>query len=216
MLVRNKINLIISCFFIWSACSQETQPPSLQKKTNSVTPSYANIIDSCSHLLQTGDIVLRLGNDVISELFAALNVSDHSFSHCGIVFQENNEWVVYHSIGGEDNPDAAMRREKFSFFVRSAENKAFGICRYQLQNNQIERLHQKVQEWYKQKIPFDMQFNLQSNHRLYCAEMLFKAYNYACKTNSFFETTNHKGFIYVSTDNIYMNKHAQLLCHVVY
>jgi hypothetical protein len=61
-----------------------------------------------------------------------------------------------------------------------------------------------------------MKFDLNSDDRLYCAEMVYKAFSRTFETDTFFETTNHKGFKYVSTDNIFINKDAQLLCHMVY
>ena len=177
---------------------------------------YSKQVDSCKQFLQNGTIVLRTGNDAISSMFAQLNNTDKTFSHCGIAFEENNIWYVFHSIGGEDNPDEKLRKESFENFVGASHNFGFGICKYRMSAEQQTKLKTIVTDWYQKKMPFDMKFDLKSNDRLYCAEMVFKAFNKTFETDSFFQITNHKGFKYVSTDNIFVNKDAQLLCHLVY
>ena len=154
-------------------------------------------IAESKQLLHDGDIVLRTGNDVISGLFAQLNKRDKTYSHCGIAFLEHGQWVVYHSIGGEDNV-------------------GYAICRYPLTSKQTQSLMNTVISFYINRIPFDMKFDLHTDDRLYCAEMIYKAFNKSLDTSHFFTTTIHKGFEYVSTDNIFGNNNARILCHIVY
>ena len=61
-------------------------------------------------------------------------------------------------------------------------------------------------------IPFDMKFDLHTDDRLYCAEMIYKAFNKSLDTSHFFTTTIHKGFEYVSTDNIFGNNKQRFSC----
>jgi len=206
---------LLTLFF--AACTEhktETIPTVISCKKISASDMAA--LDSGKHQLQNGDIVLRTGNDVISGMFAQLNQHDRTFSHCGIAFNEHDQWMVYHSIGGEDNPDAKLRREPFEKFVGKDHNLGFGICRYPLTNAQCQKLEQTVADFYAKQIPFDMKFNLQSDDRLYCAEMVYKAFNRALDTSGFFQTTVHQGFEYVSTDNLFVNNKARILCHIVY
>ena len=173
-------------------------------------------IAESKQLLHDGDIVLRTGNDVISGLFAQLNKRDKTYSHCGIAFIEHGQWVVYHSIGGEDNPDEKLRRDAFDKFVSSEHNVGYAICRYPLTSKQTQSLMNTVISFYTNRIPFDMKFDLHTDDRLYCAEMIYKAFNKSLDTSHFFTTTIHKGFEYVSTDNIFGNNNAKILCHIVY
>jgi len=174
------------------------------------------LVDSCSNYLQNGCIVLRTGNDVISSMFAKFNTMDKTYSHCGIAFQEKGKWYVYHSIGGEDNPDEKLRRDTYERFVSLEHNIGFGICNLGLNTAQQINLRDVVYQFYQQRLPFDMKFDLKSDDRLYCAEMVYKAYHNALNSNSFFKITIHKTFEFVSTDNIFVNNHAQMLCRVTY
>ncbi len=166
--------------------------------------------------LKNGDIVLRTGRDLISILFSQLNTHDKRFSHCGIAFREEGDWYVYHSIGGEDNPDEKLRRDRFSTFVKPEVNSGFAVCRYPISEEESEVLQKTVLQYYREHTPFDMQFSLESDDRLYCAEMVYKAYRTATGQANFFETTYHKGFRYVSTDNLFVNNKARILCHLRY
>lgn len=203
--------------FCLLACNQaETKKVSPKHPDAPISEKTRLQIDSGKALLQNGFIVLRKGNDITSEIFSLLNQTDKSFSHCGICFQENGQWIVYHSIGGEYNPDEKMKKESFEKFVQPADNTGFGVCNLKLSASQTTILHHIVDSLYQQKVRFDMDFDLKSNDRLYCAEMVYKAVQSAVSNDTFFTTTLHNGFQFVSTDNIFVNKQAQMLCRINY
>ncbi|MCC7030302.1 MAG: hypothetical protein IT257_08350 [Chitinophagaceae bacterium] len=200
-----------------SACQSKQQHPVAKPVAEEAFPAAAKLkIDSCKPLLHNGCIVLRRGNDVISEMFSLFNKTDKTFSHCGIAFNENNTWYVYHSIGGEDNPDEKLRKDTYENFVIPLHNKGFGIYSLTTNGSVITQLHHIVDSLYARKVPFDMKFDLESNDRLYCAEMVYKSFQKASGNDSLFSVTLHNGFRFVSTDNIFVNKQAQMLCRVNY
>lgn len=173
-------------------------------------------IDSTKQFLKNGCVVLRRGNDVISKLFTEFNKQDKSYSHCGVAVVDSGVWYVYHSIGGEDNPDAKLRKDTYENFVSIRDNFGFGICDFHFNETETSSLLQVVDSFFKKQIPFDMQFDLNSNDRLYCAEMVYKSIQIASKNDTFFNISNHNGFKYVSTDNIFVNPHAHIICQVKY
>ena len=196
------------------ACNQSEL--GVKQQHSATDPGTSNRILKSEQQLHNGDIVLRSGRDLISNLFAQLNQTDKTFSHCGIVFLESNGWVVYHSIGGEDNPNEKLRRDSFRNFVSPLHNSGYAVCRYSLDSLQCCRLKNVVDSMYRKQVPFDMNFDLKSDDRLYCAEMVYKAFNKACSCDSCFKTSMHKGFEYISTDNILLNNKSRILCHIVY
>lgn len=218
MKFKDSIRIFFCGMLLVSACDDQSVKSKPKRKIEmiAINKTQESLIKLGIQNLKDGDIVLRTGNDVISNLFAQLNKTDKTYSHCGIAFYENHSWVVYHSIGGEDNPDEKLRREPFKNFVHPQHNLGFGICRYILPKKQLDTLHKIVHTFYAAQIPFDMKFDLQSNDRLYCAEMIYKAFNKATQQTNFFTTTIHQGFEYVSTDNIFVNNKAEILCHLVY
>ncbi len=220
--LRMKDNFLLGLIFSFLLLNACHEPHAEKPKSTAIPPSseslnnVAFLRDSCKQFLQNGCIVLRTGNDAISSMFAQLNKTDRTFSHCGIAFQEEGQWYVYHSIGGEDNPDAKLRRDHYEKFVSRNHNLGFGICKYPLKPQEIEQLNRIVLEFYHQEIPFDMDFSLKSNNRFYCAEMVYKSFHKALQVDTFFQTTKHAGFEYVSTDNLFVNEKASMLCHVIY
>ncbi len=210
------------CIFLFIAlmivsCSEETDKISGKSELQTTDVQRNKVlIDSSIRFLADGFVVLRKGNDVISDIFSKLNKTDRSFSHCGIAFFENDEWYVYHSIGGEDNPNQKIRRDPFEKFVIPSDNKGFGICDLSLKYQEVHKLHAIVDSFYQKEIPFDMQFDLESNDRLYCAEMVYKAIQMATENDSLFTINLHNGFKFVSTDNLFVNKQAQILCLINY
>jgi len=218
--VSRRLSVLSFCLLVFCAC-QRSQPhyiasPAERQQDSLRHLKAAALGDSAQQFLQDGCIILRRGNDAISGMFAQLNTHNQTFSHCGIVFKENNHWMVFHSIGGEDNPDAKLRRETFEQFISLDHNQAFGICRYPVADTTVQDLQQIVHQFYQQHIPFDMSFDLKTNERFYCAEMVYKAFQQALHEDHFFETTKLGGFEYVSTDNLFVHPKAQLQCHVEY
>ena len=179
-------------------------------------PENIHSIDSGIHLLQQGDIVVRTGNDITSAMFCKMNRNDKTFSHCGIVIMEHGYPFIYHSIGGEDNPDETLRRDSASFWFSPRHNLGFGILRYSYTTAQLDSLKSIVMRYHTAKKKFDMDFNLRDDNRLYCAEFVYNSLNYAMADSSFIKTSNWMRKEYVAIDNFTHHPKAHLICQVRY
>lgn len=179
-------------------------------------PQNFTAIDSSIRLLRSGDLVLRTGSDAISYMLRQMNQKNKTYSHCGIVMIENGYPFVYHSIGGEDNPDETLRRDSASFFFSPAHNQRLGIARLGLSDKEVARLHGLVQQYHQAAVRFDMDFDLQTDDKLYCAEFVYKAICAATGDTQFFPLTSLFGKEYVGVDDLYENKHAEIICDYIY
>ncbi len=177
-------------------------------------PWNKHAVDTAATILQTGDLVLRDGIDVTSDLLRQMNQTDKTYSHCGLVVVENGYPFVYHSIGGEDNPDARMRRDSASFFFSPYNNFRFGIARYAISDAVKERVKKIIWTSYKQHIRFDMDFDLKTDDKLYCAEFVYKTMNKATGDNQFILPTKVMGYTFVGTDNLFVNPHTRMIWQV--
>lgn len=171
-------------------------------------------IDSCIHILHTGDLVLRTGIDASSYVLSRMNLRDKTYSHCGLVVVEHGYPFVYHSIGGEDNPDACLRRDSASFFFSPKNNFGFGIARYDMNAVQVDSMKSVVYRFYKEKKKFDLDFDLKTDDKLYCAEFVYKALNIATKDTAYIKAISFIGHSYVGVDNLFINRHAHMICRV--
>src|SRR6478752_6230688 len=95
-------------------------------------------IDSVKNKIATGDLIVRTGNDFTSESLRSLCQRDQTYSHCGIASVENDTIFVYHSLGGEWNPDQKIRRDPIEVFAEPYTNRGIGIFRFPLEKAEIE------------------------------------------------------------------------------
>jgi hypothetical protein len=132
------------------------------------------LANTAKQLLEDGDLVTRSDDDIESLTLQNFSRREQVYSHSGIAFKENDEFVIYNAMGGTENPGAAFRKEPFDSFVNPLKKTGFAIFKYQLSGIEIEKLHRLLKSNYTQKIPFDISFNLKSNDSLYCSEMIYK------------------------------------------
>lgn len=170
-----------------------------------------HLADTAISLLRSGYVVLRMGLGADSRLLAQFSRKDKSYSHCGIVMIEKGQPYVYHSIGGEDNPDARLRRDPASVFFSPLHNTALAIVKYDLDDERVGELRKVVNTYYQQRPKFDMKFDLASDDKLYCAEFVYKAVNKAADDTAYIRTTSAAGIRFVGIDDLFINPHAHMV-----
>jgi hypothetical protein len=188
-------------------------PPShaLQPINKSAVDKWNNnAIDSTIALLHTGDVALRMGMGADSYLLSQLNHRDKRYSHCGIVVIEGGKPYIYHCIGGEDNPDERMRRDAAPRFFSSTNNTAIAIARFDNNGDQTNKLINALLQYYHKRPLFDMKFDLASDDKLYCSELVYKCLRKARPDMPLTLTQGITGR-YVAPDNLYTNDHASFV-----
>ena len=206
--------MALLCFI--TSCKPQ-QPAKVENLVlRAANPWNLHVIDSSVHLLKNGDLVLRTGADATSFMLRQMNLTNKTYSHCGIVMVEDGYPFVYHSIGGEDNPDEKLRRDSATFFFSPVSNERMGIARLDLDTHQVHKLHLIVRQYYKMAIPFDLDFDLATNDRFYCAEFVYKAICEAANDTGYFSQTKLMAKTYVGVDNLYDRRHAKIICDIRY
>jgi hypothetical protein len=154
---------------------------------------------------KNGDIVTRMGTDLTSLMLSRLNPTDTSFSHCGIISMENDTAFVYHAIGGEFNPDQKMRRDPLAEFAHPADSKRLGIFGAAINEDEQKALCSYVKELYKKGLPFDMEFNLATDEKQYCSEMVAKSIGKIIGKKDWVSTLQTESICFIPVENIYLN-----------
>ena len=163
---------------IFACTSNEAVPPApltAEQKNQSL------ILEAASHI-RTGDIVLRCGKDVTSYKIREMSVTDKTYSHAGIAVVRNDSVLIYHITPPElDEPksDTALRLEPLQKFAKAENNFEIGIARFPLTQEQVNSLVQYCDSLYINKTSFDFLFDLKSDKKMYCSEMLDKAIGHA-------------------------------------
>ena len=99
------IAFVFVAFILTISC--ETANNATPAVDTPLTPAQVLItnLDSLKGNLQQGDLILRLGDDFISDRIRFLSEKDPSYSHAGIVVNRNGQTMVCH-IYPEDDKQA--------------------------------------------------------------------------------------------------------------
>lgn len=166
--------------------------------------------------ISTGDLVTRTGNDFTSETLRNLNRRNNTFSHCGIASIENDSVFVYHALGGDFNPDQKILRDRFEDFAEPYNNKRIGIFRFNLPKNTLTGFAQNARYLYKQGIMFDMDFNLETDDRMYCAEFVYKCFLKNAQWNEPFNRSHLKQFEFIGVDDLFLHPLCKIQSQLLY
>jgi Permuted papain-like amidase enzyme, YaeF/YiiX, C92 family len=209
--MKRKNSFFLFLLFICIACKQskkERVPPAPDPKK--MAENY-NRIQQLKIVMQSGDMIFRNGNDEVSQAARSFNRKDTSFSHCGLVFIENDSPFVYHALGGSYNPSQKLLRQPLDSFCNPAENNAIGIYRYPLNTAQLTGLQQAVHAYHKAGIKFDLFFNYLSDDEMYCAEFVFKSLNKAVDGSLSSYVRMDTIPFGVTTDDLFLHPNSRLV-----
>lgn len=114
-----------------------------------------------------GDIIFQTTDGQTGK---AIQLATHStYNHCGVLFIENNKWVVYEAV----QPVKKTSLEEFNLRGKGTVKRLANIT---LSVNDINKL-KTLFKTYENK-NYDEAFNW-SDDRIYCSELVYKLYNNA-------------------------------------
>lgn len=221
-LVTHKLRWLLSCLIFFTACTGKKQPEKLiLSKQDSITEALRienafTKIDTLQQLVQTGDLIVRTGNDFTSQSLRSLNQRDQTYSHCGIASVEHDTLYVYHALGGEWNPDQKLRKDFFTAFAEPYSNRGIGVYRYTIDHTETDSVIWAVKKLYMAGVMFDMKFNLQTDDRMYCAEFVYKAYTAGTKNKLQFNTSRIDTLEFIGVDDLFLQPQCTLQKKILY
>jgi len=169
---------LLSLVFVVVSCT-DNKDNSTSAKTASLPDSVLKerwqVINVIKDSIRDGDLILRCGNDYISESLSDFSQQEKLYSHSGVAITDDGIMYVYSNMAGDINPDEIMRRDPVDSFITPANNVAVGIYRYDFTNEELGKLKQIIHSHYLNKLQFDMNFDLSTDDKMYCAEMIAKA-----------------------------------------
>ncbi|MGF1530862.1 MAG: YiiX/YebB-like N1pC/P60 family cysteine hydrolase [Puniceicoccaceae bacterium] len=128
--------------------------------------------------VQSGDFVARNAGGTWSRFFASISETDRRFSHIGIAVELSGEFWVIHSKGDDWTGIGSVRRERLSDFIgmNGEASVAWGVFRRKGEAASGLKAAMRALEWEQAEIEFDSAFDLADASRLYCTEMIWRAY----------------------------------------
>ncbi len=142
------------------------------------TYSYDNQLEIDISLLENGDIIFRKGRSFVSQMVLQID-SRSPFSHVGIIMKNEDSVFVIHSVPDEDDDGIdKVKIDDLKTFLLF--DRASAISVYRLNNENVQSIKNIAVNYAKEKaiagIPFDGGFDLSNDERLYCTELIWKAF----------------------------------------
>lgn len=214
---------LTSCLiFLFYSCGQTTPYNKLVISTRDSVAEAQKMarafvqIDTVKRSIISGDLIVRTGNDFTSESLRSLNQRDQTYSHCGIASIENDSLFVYHSLGGDWNPDQKIRRDPLEVFAEPYSNRGIGIFRFNLDPVEIKSLLITVKKLHQIGVMFDMKFDLGSNDHMYCAEFVYKSYLMGTHGKLQFNISYIGNFAFIGVDDLFLQPLCKEQKRIVY
>jgi hypothetical protein len=123
--------------------------------------------ETLHEILMDGDIICRLGDRIWSRYFRDVSITDRRFSHMGIIRFNNDNITVIHAEGDTGNGIDYVNEISLDEFIEFA--RAIGIYRVNdINGSYISNLAAEYLG-----VPFDWQFDMYDDSKLYCTELLY-------------------------------------------
>jgi hypothetical protein len=121
--------------------------------------------------LNDGDIICRLGDRIWSGFFKDMSPVDKKFSHLGIIRIRDNMVTVINAEGLAIEGKDYVNEVSLGDFLEIAQS--IGI--YRLRSIEGDKISDAALGYIG--YPFDWQFNMEDNNKLYCTELLYVILN---------------------------------------
>lgn len=122
-----------------------------------------------------GDVLLRRGNSVVSGLIVQAFPGGKGMSHCGILLLHEGRWQVIHSISGAISDAEGIRLEAWEEYSGRARRGELRHVRPRFSMD-MAVVRSKSLHYLAQNTPFDHEFDLSQDDKLYCSELIRSVY----------------------------------------
>ena len=155
--------------------------PSASCKRNTLEssskPAFCLPPDSVLH---EGDLVLRRGHGPRSAAVAGLDTAKKAYSHIGLLVKESGKWLVAHAAPPEEKggPDT-LRLETIEQFFSPDVAAAGAIMAVDCRHGEAMAAARYAKLKVKSHTRFDTAYDWADSSRLYCTELVARAYRSA-------------------------------------
>lgn len=126
-------------------------------------------------LLQDGDIILRRGSGLVSDMIAALLQEERDLSHCGIVVRRKDGFRVVHAVSNNISDHDGMQVHGLQEFVRQSKPGSVVVCRLRTDRDR-GAISRKAVEYLRREVPFDHHFDLADSSSFFCSELPWRIF----------------------------------------
>ncbi|MEM7574299.1 MAG: YiiX/YebB-like N1pC/P60 family cysteine hydrolase [Bacteroidota bacterium] len=123
--------------------------------------------------LQSGDLILRAGQGLLSSTLMMGLDEPRAFSHVGILYQNGEDWEVWHSVSSDYGDKDGLQTARLLDWLAEARENAYLISRHVSGENLV--FLQAAKALLDAEIAFDDRFDFADSTRMYCTEFVYHA-----------------------------------------
>jgi uncharacterized protein YycO len=176
-----KKHLLLFFIFLILGCEQNFDRKKVQKIENKQKETFNQSVKSADSLnstsenyseIQEGDLIFQSSTSNQSK--AIQLATNSTFSHCGIIFKNGNEFVVYEAV-------QPVKKTPLKKWISHGKNKMFALKRLKnsdqiLTKVNIEKMKNVANKFIGKN--YDVTFEW-SDDKIYCSELIWKVYDRA-------------------------------------
>lgn len=138
-------------------------------------------LDVPLELLQNGDLALRCGTSLESHVVIGVNGENGPYSHIGIVVEVDGQWYVAHAVPGENKRGEPeyLKLDPIQVYYGRDRAKLGCIMRVTDDTTAIRQATDYALWAVETQKVFDNSYNWDDTTKLYCTEMVQRAYQHA-------------------------------------
>ncbi len=155
-------------------------------------------------------LIVRLGDGYFSNIFRKVSSQEKRYSHSGIIHRVGERYKVYHIEANELTGKGIMRDEPLEAFI--GHSSEWAIYAINAPDSVKTEIVKQACIFFERKIPFDLDFDLASDDKLYCSELVAKSINNAFGEELITPGLHIAGRSFYGLDDIYMHE----LFHCLY
>ena len=138
-----------------------------RKSSRQITPY--TFTESEKALFEEGDIILRKGEGVLSELITDYLGDTLNVSHCGILIKNQDGWQVIHSLSQSLSDQDGVQICPLDQFTAESIPRSLKVVRYT--KDTLHLLASQAIYYLHIRKPFDNRFDMQDTSAFFCSQL---------------------------------------------
>lgn len=154
-------------------------------------------------------LIFRLGDGYFSDIFRRVSSREKRFSHSGILHRADERYKVYHIEANEFTGKGIVRDEPLESFID--HSREWALYAINAPDSMKAEIVKQARIFFESEIPFDLDFDLASDDKLYCSELVAKSINNAFGEELITPGLHIAGRYFYGLDDIYNHELFQCL-----
>ncbi len=169
--MKKHYSLCFVAVLLFAAC---TQTQSSSAPLSAREAAVLQNLDGLKKNAAPGDLVVRLGDDLLSYQIRFMNEKEQLWSHAGIVMEMGGKKVVAHITPDEAEKDG-IQYAPIDSFLAPQKNLSCALYRYDFTPAERDSFVATINGFHSSGMHFDRLYQLNTDSTMYCSEMISKA-----------------------------------------